>query len=565
MDIIIEPTNFDLIVIGMGLTESIITAAAAGAGKTVLQINPDRLCDSPFASLSPKDLTSFLHLHSYASVVNTDISDEPINSGSSFNFLPLKTRPLYSSIAVNVFSPEVLNDSLKKEFYIDLAGPKILFCAEPMIDLIRDSEVHKYMEFLSVDAGFFVSYDDDDGGGGSGRERWTNVPDSRKAIFKDKSLSFKEKNQLMRFFKLAIQAHDSLSNFSSTVNSNIEQEEEGNDTPKISQEDLETPFVELLTKKFGLSHKLISMILYAIAMADHEQDNVEVYKGILKTKDGIDRLILHHKSIDRFPDATGAMMYPIHGQGELAESFSRHAAVMGGFSVNQMPVVGLLVDKDGGNYKGVKLATGQELFSHQLILNPSIIIPSGLSIPAPSFCPQDGYYDFGIRVAKEKVVRGICITESSLKPDVANFMVFYPPRSLGPFQLSAVRAFQLNNKFKACPSGMFVVYLSTICEDDDQGKKSVNAAIDTLFSTPVSGNSEENSWDPPSDNTVVKVKPNLLWSTVYIQELLDMGEFDRVSSTPMPDGNLQYNNVVDAAIKVFKKMYPDEEFFPKRI
>lgn len=44
---------------------------------------------------------------------------------------------------------------------------------------------------------------------------------------------------------------------------------------------------------------LSRIILYAISMADYEQDNVEACKDVLKTKDGIDRLILYHKSVGR--------------------------------------------------------------------------------------------------------------------------------------------------------------------------------------------------------------------------------------------------------------------------
>lgn len=41
------------------------------------------------------------------------------------------------------------------------------------------------------------------------------------------------------------------------------------------------------------------IILYAIALADYDQDNMEASKDILKTKDGIDRLALYHSSIGR--------------------------------------------------------------------------------------------------------------------------------------------------------------------------------------------------------------------------------------------------------------------------
>lgn len=41
------------------------------------------------------------------------------------------------------------------------------------------------------------------------------------------------------------------------------------------------------------------IILYAIALADYDQDKMEASQGILKTKDGIDRLALYHSSIGR--------------------------------------------------------------------------------------------------------------------------------------------------------------------------------------------------------------------------------------------------------------------------
>ena len=68
------------------------------------------------------------------------------------------------------------------------------------------------------------------------------------------------------------------------------------------------------------------------------------------------------------------------------------------------------------------------------------------------------------------------------------------------------------------PCYRFVDYVSTICEDAAQGKELLTTTINDLFSVPVSGNSEEDSEDHQSANTVVKVKPTLHWSTVYIQE-----------------------------------------------
>ncbi|PWA60439.1 NADPH thioredoxin reductase [Artemisia annua] len=41
-----------------------------------------------------------------------------------------------------------------------------------------------------------------------------------------------------------------------------------------------------------------------------------------------------------------------------------------------MPVISILLDEDGGTYKGVKLVSGQEITSDELVMDPSITITS---------------------------------------------------------------------------------------------------------------------------------------------------------------------------------------------
>lgn len=80
-----------------------------------------------------------------------------------------------------------------------------------------------------------------------------------------------------------------------------------------------------------------------------------------------------------------------------------------------------------GLYKGVKLASGQDLFSPQLIMDPSFTIPSTLSLSPKDF-PIERLQMLGQRDIKGMVARGICITRSSIKLDVSNCSVVYPPR-----------------------------------------------------------------------------------------------------------------------------------------
>lgn len=71
-------------------------------------------------------------------------------------------------------------------------------------------------------------------------------------------------------------------------------------------------------------------------------------------------------------------------------------------------------------YKGVRLSTGQDLFSHHLVLDPTFKFP----LP-PASSPPD--LSTSLKDNKGKVARGICITTSSMKPDISNCFLVYPP------------------------------------------------------------------------------------------------------------------------------------------
>ena len=101
-----------------------------------------------------------------------------------------------------------------------------MFCADKFVDLVLKSGANQYIEFKGVDASFVYNKDG----------KLTSVPDSRVAIFKDKSLGLTEKNQLMRFFKLVQQHLDDEGGENEIGNS------------RISKQDLESPFVDFLNK-----------------------------------------------------------------------------------------------------------------------------------------------------------------------------------------------------------------------------------------------------------------------------------------------------------------------------
>ncbi|KAK9134949.1 hypothetical protein Syun_014279 [Stephania yunnanensis] len=529
-DASIDPSFFDLIVVGTGLPESIIAAAASASGKSVLHLDHHSFYGAHFSSLPLRDLFPFLHY--------TPPPPPPTEHATDYLALRLKPRSLYSHIEEHrLVSDDVLGAS--RDFYLDLSGPRVLFCADSAVDLMLKSGASHHIEFKSVEATLMYS---------AAEKKLVSVPDSRSAIFKDRSLSLTEKNQLMRFFKL-VQDHCQTTDGDDSVSGR-----------RISDEDLESPFVEFLNKH-RLPPSIKSIILYAIAMADYDQDTAVLPKNVIKTKRGIESLSLYHSSVGRFANAQGALIYPIYGQGELPQAFCRCAAVKGALYVLRMPVTDVLVEKESNLYKGVKLKSGQEIFSHRLVMGPTFTLQSPSVLSSISELQKESSESIGLVGDKVQVARG---DEASL------ILTWCLSPALHPEQISAVRALQLSSNVHVCPSGLFVLYLSIICEDASRGKESLHAAMKTLLTHPPER--DENTLTKQNEGTEEKTKPTLLWSTMYIQELteiegnkeLPQDSLEAISPCPMPDGSLDYRNILESAMKLFHEVCPGDDIFPER-
>lgn len=213
----IDPATFDLVVSGTGLPESLLAAAAAAAGKSVLHLDPNPFYGSHFASIP---------LPSFSSLLSPSYSSPSPHSSAastpSYDAIDLHRRPIYSEIETSGSPPEP-----SRSFLVDLAGPRVLYCADAAVDLLLRSGASHHVEFKSVDASLVYW-----------EGRLSTVPDSRQAIFKDRTLSLAEKSQMMRFLKL-VQGHIASDRGGAA--------DEG--LGRISEEDLLIPFVEFLQKQ----------------------------------------------------------------------------------------------------------------------------------------------------------------------------------------------------------------------------------------------------------------------------------------------------------------------------
>ncbi|XP_059280566.1 rab escort protein 1-like [Lycium ferocissimum] len=151
-----------------------------------------------------------------------------------------------------------------------------------------------------------------------------------------------------------------------------------------------------------------------------------------------------------------------------------------------------MISQASGCYKGVCLASEQELFSNKLILAPSFVVQSPPPHSSPDAC------DFGSGNTTEKLARSICISKHSLKLDVANCLAFFPPR----------------------------------------WDEAVTCSHQCAVRIPVSGSSgDSNSADDQIETG--DAKPALLWSALYTQELAKFQDvLDNIICTPCQMGVL---------------------------
>ncbi|CAD6238895.1 unnamed protein product [Miscanthus lutarioriparius] len=327
----IDPTSFDVVLCGTGLPESVLAAACAAAGKTVLHVDPSPFYGSLYSSIPLSSLASFL-------------SPEASPPTSSRRRPPPPIRVPSSSIST-----------------------------DGALDLLLRSGGSHHVEFKSVEGGSLLYWEG----------CLYPVPDSRQAIFKDTTLKLKEKNILFR------------------------------------------------------------VVLYAIAMADYDQDGADPCEKLITTREGIQTIALYSSSIGRFANAEGAFIYPMYGHGELPQAFCRCAAVKGALYVLRMPVAAVLMDEEKKHFVGARLASGQDILCQQLIFDQSYKIPT-LDVP---FDGSDSHFP-------RKVAERVCIISKSVKQGSSNVLVIFPPKSLEEQQVTAVRLLQLSSNLAVCPPGM---------------------------------------------------------------------------------------------------------------
>lgn len=333
------------------------------------------------------------------------------------------------------------------------------------------------------------------------------VPCSRADVFSTKNVTVVEKRMLMKFLTFCLKF------------------EEQEDEYKGFEE---SPFFQFLQSK-KLTPNVEHYIMHAIAMVDETCSTLE---GLKSTQKFLQSLGRYGKS---------PFLCTCYGSAELPQCFCRLCAVYGGMYYLKRNIEAIVL-----NERCCGIVSMNQRIDCQWLVMESSYSP-------PDFLPP---------VISQRISKGIFITDESLYPaEKKENILLKLPSGAGSF--SGVTLLEFSSKTYVCPQDLYIVYM--ICRSTGATAEDDLVPIsDLLFCKP---NTSGCAVNIEEENPVPK-KPNILWCTFFNQ--MDTSTVDLNSNVPAglfvtssPDVDLDYELAVKEAREIFEKMYPGEEFLPR--
>ena len=322
------PSYFEVVVVGTGLEESILAAAAARTGHSVLHVDSSDQYGGEWAAYTFDGIQEWIQKQT--SEVEPGGEDVPAElCGEGEQFMPLRPERKAEDVvqewhvpreaeeadqaaAMNETDQRWTQDSVSKNsrrFNLDLS-PRLLFSRGSMVELLISSNVSRYTEFKSVSRVLTLI----DGS-------LVHVASSRSDVFQTRAVSVVEKRILMKFLTLC------------------------HDLPSMSEEEASARIAQFKERRFKeflkherLTDNLVHFVLHSIAMVGEEAT----------TQEGLAATAKFLTSLGRFGGAT-PFLWPMYGAGEMPQAFCRLCAVFGGTYFLGRQIDGIVVSREEGD------------------------------------------------------------------------------------------------------------------------------------------------------------------------------------------------------------------------
>ncbi|XP_028839582.1 rab proteins geranylgeranyltransferase component A 1 [Denticeps clupeoides] len=298
--------------------------------------------------------------------------------------------------------------------------------------------------------------------------------------------------------------------------------------PEEFQECSEQTFWAFLqTKK--LTENLQHFIIHSIAMVSSET----------LTEDGLRATQHFLRCLGRYGNTP--FLFPLYGLGEIPQCFCRMCAVFGGIYCLRHSVRCLVIDKEANKCKALIDSRGQRISCSHLVV-------------------EEGYVAKEQRksIVYKQTSRAVLITDRSVLPQESDqqvSLVTIPPLEASG---SSVRMVELCSSSMTCMPGTYLVHLT--CSSTGTAREDLGPVVSRMFYEPATPGDE-----PAGDD---RTRPTVLWGVYFSMRdtsQMDSSEYHLPSNVHVctgPDASLGSDYSIKLAESIFQKLLPDEEFCP---
>jgi len=427
--------EYDLVVVGTGLTECILSGVFGSEGKKVLNIDANSYYGGESASLNMFDTwkkfrwteeqrrkeeqrkKDIERIENEAREAEEKRRAEAKAAGDD-SYKPAPKPELPPQAGPN--PPEVFGKAPRdwNQWHISLI-PKFLMSDGELTRILHQTGVTEYIDLASVGGSFVVK-----------KGTPSRVPSTRVEAVKSPLVSTMQKYYMQNFLQF-------IANYKE-------------DDPSTHKKglDLDKNTMKEAYEIFGLDSWTSEFIGHAMAL--YADDSYLSRPA----RQPIENIILYVKSMARFGNSP--YIFPLHGLGELPERFSFLSAVYGGTYALNTPLQEILYD-GAGKVSGVK-------FPHPLTKEETIIKTKKV-IADPTYFLGDSS-----RIkAVGKLVRAICILDHAVEgtDNAESAQIIIPASQMG--RKNDIYISVVSSAFNVCPKGFYLASVSTMIEKPDSG------------------------------------------------------------------------------------------------
>ncbi|XP_075939442.1 rab proteins geranylgeranyltransferase component A 1 isoform X2 [Anarhichas minor] len=263
------------------------------------------------------------------------------------------------------------------------------------------------------------------------------VPCSRADVFASRQLSVVEKRKLMRYLTSCVEETEEQRAYNGR------------------------PYLEFLCDQ-QLGDNLQHFLLHSIAMVTEDTPTEE---GLASTRHFL-------RCLGRYGNTP--FLFPVYGLGEIPQCFCRMCAVFGGIYCLRHSVTCLLVEKETNRCKAVIDSRGQRISCSHFVVEDGFV----------------GAYRKRLATPTRFLSRAVLITDGSILPsnsDQQVSMITVPPVAAG---CPTVKMVELCPSTMTCMPGTHLVHLT--CQSVGSAFEDLSPVVTRMFRTPQSHDQEKN-------------------------------------------------------------------------